>query len=399
MGKPPFFNLDLDNSINWHYWLLHFGSIIIWVLGIWLIVFRGDLIFYDVLPEGMLWIPYILPLTYLIVVLLLFLLMKWYYLVILLLYPLILFFWLIPKLILKNGKIYLLAGYANFLYKRIKSLRLTIIYVLLFFLVIVLLIYAENPTLRIFGVLYFTCLYSCVLYMYVRNAFHPLRIFGTDIELFFDAVLNNPERSQSFIIAFEQGKPGRSSKETKKRIALKRLVLFSFIINHIEGLLTSVNVRRVFLISWVLQSFSIFLISILFFSVLNYQLFLLDHSSFFVEGDPSFFLFVYYTIKTFAFSTITSIYPIGFIARTIEVISYLLVGIFFLAFFSSFFIKIKQERINQGILKFIKICKQQNNYIAQRVKSYGVELNALMKETSSIAKSVVEIKKIIEKLL
>jgi hypothetical protein len=142
------------------------------------------------------------------------------------------------------------------------------------------------------------------------------------------------------------------------------------------------------------------LITVTYFTFLNYELFIIDNESFKTIGVPSLFDFFYYTVKSFIFSNIELILPVSILARIIEILSFLTIGIFVLIIVTSVIFSLKQDKINSNIQKATEVCISQNRYIADHIKlHYQIDLQTVLTEAGTIKTSIENIKRIIEKLL
>lgn len=251
--KSTFLNLDMESSIRWKFFFIHVGFIFIWVFGLWLVLFRGDYSLLRIIPESYDWVFYLTPIVFLFGVMTLMFYIKWYYSLILVFYPILLIFWFLPKIILKRGKIYLLSGYANFLFERIKKYKSTIIH--LFFIVISVLLFVASGSVlvRVFGMAFFTYLYFKILWKYIKKTLKPIDLFGHNVEEIFNLIKNNPQKTQRVIIALEQGKPNKGKKKVDLNKRIKRLVSFNLIIEHFIDQIKSFKGKKAFVIYWVYQ--------------------------------------------------------------------------------------------------------------------------------------------------
>lgn len=328
MTKSTFINLDIDKPIHWKFLIKHVIFSVTWILGILIVIFRGDFILTKVLPENYVWIVRIIPFVFIILVLTLMIKSKWYYNLSLIFYPFLLIFWFIPKTVLNKGKIYLLSGYVNFIFNRFKRFKSTIIHTSITILAILLLIFTDSNVVRICCMLYFSFFYYKIVIKYIRQSLQPIQLFGVNIEKSLDEFIKNPEKSHSIIKSFEESKSDEKLKEEEKRIKrVERLIIANAFIEYLGANLSGFKGKRAFVISWIYQLLGFVILTITYFTFINFELFIIDNGNFKTIIEPSLFDIFYYTVKTFIFSNIESIIPVSILARLIEIFSFLTIGV------------------------------------------------------------------------
>ncbi|MCZ4696406.1 hypothetical protein DWB61_17190 [Ancylomarina euxinus] len=353
------------------------------------------------MPEDLHWINNTIPFIYLSTVAIVMLKTKWYYNLSILFYPFLMIFWFIPKSVLNKGKIYLLSGYANLIFTRIKKYKSTFIHMILVSGTILLLSTTDYLYVKIFSMVYFAFIYYKIVIRYVKQSFQPAQIFGADIDKTLDQLIESPEQSYKMIKSFEENKEDEKLPEDERNFKrIKRLIIANSIVEFLGTNLTSFKGKRAFVVSWIYQLVGFVFITFTFYTFLNFQLYHTFPESFNVTGIPHFFDFIYYTIKTVTFGNIESIVPVGIIARVIEMLSFLTVGVFILIIVTSVIFSMRQDKINANIQKATQVCLAQNKYLVQHIQErYNVDINTVLNEASSIKESVENIRKTIERLL
>lgn len=372
-----------------------------WILGIWIVVFRGDFFLTNALPVDYVWIVRTIPFVYILLVLTLMFKSKWYYNLSLLFYPILLIFWFIPKTILNKGKIYLLSSYVNFIFIRFKRLKSTIIHSSITILSILLLIVTDSNVVRVFCMLYFSFFYYKIVVKYIKQSLQPIQLFGVNVEKTLDDFIKSPEKSHSIIKSFEELKSDDKLKEVDRKLKrVERLIIANTLIEYFGTNLSGFKGKRAFVISWIYQLIGFVIVTVLYYTFMNFELFIIDNQNFKTLIEPTLFDFFYYTVKTFIFSNIESILPVSVLARIIEILSFLTIGVFALIIVTSVIFSLRQDRINSNIQKATEVCLVQNRYIAEHIKHhYQMDIESVLLEAGSIKTSIDNIKRTIEKIL
>lgn len=401
MKDPTFISFDIDKPIHWKFLIKHITFSITWILCVWIIIFRGDYFLTDVLPKNYIWIIKIIPFTLIGIVLIFMIKSKWYYNLSFIFYPILLLFWFIPKTILKKGKIYLLSTYVDLIYTRFKRFKSTLIHISITVLTVLLLLVANSDIIRIWSMLYFSFFYYKIVVKYIRQSLQPAKLFGADIDKSLDFIIKQPEKSYAIIKSFEENKNDEKLVENEKTLKrVERLIIANSLIEYLGANLNGFKGKRAFVLSWLYQLIGFVIITVIYFTFLNFELYTVDNSSFNVTIETTLFDFFYYTVKTFIFANIETILPIGVIARIIEIISFLIVGVFILIIVVSVIFSLRQDKINENIQKATEACLAQNKFIVQLVKQkYQMDIETVLNEVGHIKYSIEKVKRTIEKIL
>ena len=249
--------------------------------------------------------------------------------------------------------------------------------------------------------LYLSFFYYKIVVKYVNQSFQPAQLFGVNVEKSLDTIIKSPEKSYSIIKTYEENKGDDKLPEEERNIKrVERLIIVNSLIEYLGTNLNSFKGKRAFVISWIYQLIGFIILTLSYYTFINFELFNIDKSNFLTTIEPGVFDFLYYTIKTVTFSNIESIVPQSNFAKIIEIITFLNVGVFILIIVTSVIFSLKQDRINENIQKATEVCIAQNRFIARHIKiHYQMDIESIIIETISIKKSIENIKKVIEKLL
>ncbi|MDJ1484330.1 hypothetical protein QNI16_27785 [Cytophagaceae bacterium YF14B1] len=374
-------------------WRLRLFSLI-WIIGILIIIFRIDVILLESHNSLLDLIKGSLPIAIILLAIVLITTQKWYFTLLLLFYPIAFFCWFLPKTILKNGKIYLLGHYLNLIFKCFRNFKKTLIHFSLFvFSILILVIIGETWTRWvIIGVMsYFYFRYS---FTYTLKAFKPAQLFGSDLESFLE---KNSGIKSGLINALVNVKQEESLPEIeRKEKQLTRLVLTNYLFLLISQNLNGFRGKRAFIISVVFEIAYFVFVSICFFWLVNYQLYKIESSNFIIDGLSNPFEFLYYTFKTtLSFGDIEAIKPYSKLAKSVEMISYMVLGIVVLVFFASMIFSLRQEKIFENVKLVTEICSYQNAKIDEVIKKeFGIDIEKALKEFATINESVENLKNI-----
>ncbi|MCK4530074.1 MAG: hypothetical protein KAU44_02775 [Candidatus Marinimicrobia bacterium] len=401
MAKKTFINFELGGPISLKLFLRHLLYSLIWIVGIGIIIFRSDFILLKIIPENTTWLIPIIPFVFILFVIITMFKSKWYYNVSMIFYPLLVVFWFLPKAILRNGKIYLFFGYIDFIFNRIKQYKKTITHLSIIILIIFLLLATNSNAIIIVGMLYFTFLYYLIVVKYVLQSLQPAKLFGANVDKKIDDLIKKPEKSYFFVNSITDYRGDDKLEEEESKLKkVERLIIAKTIIEHFASNLNGSRGKRAFVISWAYQFIGFIMLTIAYFTFLNYELYVIDASNFSTTINPEVFDFLYYTMKTFIFSNIESIIPVSTIAKIIEITSFLTVGVFVLIIVTSIIFSLRQERINDNIKKATEFCTVQNNFIVKQVEvQYQMSVESVLLDMKTIKQSVDNIKNVIEKIL
>jgi len=396
-----FINLNLDEPIQLGFLFKHIIYSMIWLLGIAIFVFRSDYYLATYFSVEYSWIIKIVPFFFIILVLLIMFKTKSYYNLVLSVYPFLLVFWFFPKLILQKGKIYLLSNYLGYVYKCIMDYKRSVLLVSIFILTIFVLLISNSNHTRIFSMVVMTIFYYKFLLNYVKSSFRPAQLFGISIEKAIDDFLSSPDNN-SFLVKRLEGRNDNDTKlsdEEKKNKKLKSFIVINFMIETFNDSLSGFNGKKAFVISWLYQAFGFLLISITFFTFLNFELANVDKTNFILTGNPNLFDFIYYTLKSITFNNTLEITPFSPLSKIIETLTFFTLGVFLMIIITSVIFTLRQDKIDENIRKASDLCLQQNRAIVEHIKeNYGTDVSTVLNESLAIRTSLESIKNMVEKI-
>jgi hypothetical protein len=194
-------------------------------------------------------------------------------------------FWFLPKFILQKGKIYLLSNYLSYIFKRIKKFKKSIILLSVFIVTVFILTISDSNVVRIISMIIMSFYYYKYLLNYIKATFRPAQLFGETVENAIDEFLNTPDKKFTLVESIESTskKDDKLSDEEKRNKKLKSLIVFNFLIETFGNNLKGFKGKKAFVISWLYQLIGFSLISITFFTFLNFELFLVDKNSFTIK--------------------------------------------------------------------------------------------------------------------
>jgi hypothetical protein len=396
-----FLNINIDGPTPTKFIWKHFIFTFLWTVGILILFFRIDVVLLNKNNITIEWLEGTLPIAILILIGVVMLTQKWYFNLALFLYPFLAFGWFIPKVVLRKGKIYLFMNYLTNIFNKFKNFKQTLLHFGFFSLSIMLLLIITDTWTRWFALGTITYFYLTFLFRYIGQSFRPATFFGTSFETFIDDLLKKGEQNESILITslmVKTGSEGSSEDETKNK-NLTRLIMINFALDTIVTRLNGFRGKRAYVISLMYELFIFLLSSIIFFWFVNYELYQISASNFDTIGNPSSYEFLYYSIKNITFSGIDSIKPLSWIAKSVEVFSYLVIGILLLVVIVSVIFSLRSEKINENIKLTTTLCKDQNRIVQEYViQTYGKDIQSAVNEVANIKKSLQQLNDIINKL-
>lgn len=398
-----FFNFNLGGRTPNKFKQKHFLFSILWLLIISTLIFRIDVYAINSLNPDFRWIVGLFPVILIALIIIIVFSQKWYYSLAAIFYPILIVFWFLPKNILDKGKVYLFSHYVDYIFTRCSNFKRTIIHYSLFCIVLMLLILTNDLLIKGFAILIISYFYLRFVYGYIKSSFQPAQMFGSSLETLLQEYLDGGESSnKKFIesITKEVKSDKNLSEEERKKKKLRDLIMWNFGLNYLSRNLNSFKGKKAYVLSWGLQLIFFLIISILYFTFLNYQLFQINPSSYIIQNQPNIFDFFYYTLKSITFNGIDNIKPNDMISKIIEITSYFVIGIFVLIIFASIIFSLSQAKIKENVILANKICQIQNQYLIHHIQNeFGMTIQSALKEFSDIQRAVNNLKKIIDKIL
>jgi len=399
---PSFLNINLDGKINFNFFLKHLLFSTFWILGIFIFLFRIDVIIVDNYFPSLQWVKTILPTVYFVSLFISLWFLKWYYILAFFCYPFLFIFWFLPKTILRKGKIYLLGNYLSSIIRRLSNLKLTIIHIFLLLLSLIIFLTISQDWTRCLAICILTYFYSRYVYRLLKKSFRTPALFNHDIqkEIRIRIQKNNSEDSLIVKSIILRDSDEKLEPDKRKEKIIRRSILANYALEEITSKLNSFKGKKAFLISWIFEAFMFLSYSIIFFWFLNFQLYKLSPSNFNYTGSFPIFDFLYYTLKTITFGDINIVKPISILARISEILSFLILGIFLLVIFISVIFSLKQETMAENVKLTTELFNSESNKLTKYFKdNFDMEIKAAANEIKNIDESLSNLKNIIDKII
>lgn len=395
-----FLNVGFTSSVHLKFLVKHIVFSIIWLLGVMIFVFRIDLNLFSNIVGSQLLVLKMIPFFFFCVVVITMFLSKWYYNIALVFYPLLIVFWFLPKYILSNGKIYLFSNYINAVYLFVKNIKRNITYLLLFVFVIFILFITDSNFIRIICLIIISCFYYRFVINYLIKSFRPPCLFGVDVDKVIQEFIICPDRGMLIVKSIEERKEDeKHSVDSVKMKRLKRLILLNYFIVSFKDNLNGFNGKKAFVISWMYQLLMFLIVTLMFYTFVNYELFIISKSNFTTIGNCTRFDFFYYTIKTITFSNIDNIVGLSVLARVVEILSFLTLGIFLFIIVTSIIFSLRQDRIGENVKKATELCVIQDKLIIEYIRNkYHTDIQTVLEESNNISASLNNLKNVIAKI-
>lgn len=392
-----FLNTSLDTKLPKKLVILHTVFCIFWILGLAIFLFRADEFLGNKLNKDWVGLVSVIPFIYILAFFIVFRRYKWYYWLAYFAYPLLIFFWFIPKLVLNKGKIYLFLQYGILALKSLKDIKTNAILLAIFFGTIVLLANVHNYYIAISVMLFYAFLYLKLMKNFV-SVFLPAKLFSIGLQKIAENFSQkNDIYGSAFIESLEKNKEDEKlTKEQNELKRIERLVIAKFVLSHIKDALNSFKHKRALVISFFFQFITMFVLTLVLFTVINKLLYGIQPASYFVTSAPTTFDFFYYTFKNITFSNIDSLKPATVLAKCIEIASFVIIYLFLIIIVLSMVFSFGQESVKENISSIVIACDDQNNVIADYVqRKYNIQITKVVTEVDSIQKSLNSIKSII----
>jgi len=382
-----FINVDIDHKTSGRHLARHALFTFIWLLGLVNLV-RIDMLLFGSDYQGS-WFEFVIPTLLVCLIAIVLVRQKWYYNLALLFYPVLAFGWFIPKAVLRTGKIYLFARYIDLIYKAFRNFRSTILWVCMTLLSLLFLFVVDSKASVLFASLLFTTVYVWLFWMYIKGSFKQPELFGNQINTYLVQLKSSRETTMKFLQKTILIDDGKAPQEEIRNKQLERLIILNYILTLIEQKLNSFSGKRAYAIAQVFEVLFFLFVSIFFFWFLNVQLYRIDPTSFSIDGTPTRFEFLYYTLKTITFSESSSISPLSVFAKAIQMASFFTLGIILLVISVSLIYGLRQERIMDNVKLTSEVCKFQNSVIEEIVfERFKKDMATVLAEVKSIKDSL-----------
>lgn len=399
---PSFLNLNLDGKIHTNFLFKHVLFSAFWIIGIFLFIFRVDILVIEKYSDSLKWLKVSIPTIYFCLLIFSFFFLKWYYILTFFFYPFLMIFWFLPKTILSIGKVYLFGSYLNFLFSRLAHIKIFIFNVFLFLFSLILLFTVDAIWTRWISIIVMSYFYLIYIYKFLKQAFKQPTLFGTDIEESIKKFIDNNSAENSLVIKsyIIQKNDEKLQLAERRELQMKRTILAKYAIEQLTKRLNGYRGRQAYIVSWIFGALVFLINSIIFFWFLNYQLFKIDNLNFTYKGTFPSFDFLYYTLKTITYGDIELIKPISVLARISETTSFITIGIFALVIVVSIFLSMKQDKVNENVKLTTDMFNCENLTLTKFMQDeFGIEIKTAMQEIKNIDDSLKKLKEFIDKIL
>jgi hypothetical protein len=393
-----FINMYLSGKRSWRNTGRHllFGAA--WTLFTGIYLLRLDVLFFGGDNNHLLRL--IFPLTLCVFFVVALVKQKWYYTLALLFYPLLILGWFLPKWILKVGKFYALIHYVNFIFKRLKNFKRTLIRGAAIGVVTLLFIFVENDFIRIMAVLTCTWAFFSSLSHYIRNSFRPIMLFDTPLD---GPSSVDPESNSnsSLVKALEEIKDDEkldASANTMRK--MERFVLVNYGLGYLSKRLTTFKGKRAYTLFSIFQFSFYFLGGVCFFSFVNYELFKITPASFAWSTEPGRFDFIYYTLKNISFSEPDYLRPNSILTKVVEITAFLTFSFVLLLIVASHLLSLRSQKADEALQLAVVNFERHNRAIEVHVRErYQMEVKQAAMEIASIKKSIQNLSRFLERIV
>ena len=375
---------------------LHIAFILFWVTGL-IIFFRIDSTILEYYNVNLKRFEFLFPILYLTAFFRFFRKIKILLFICFLIYPILLFFWFIPKQVLRRGKVYLLISYFKLLIKGLANWKRNLIFLGALLIFVILFLFTNSTLLGISSILIFGYLYVRYLYTFLESCFQTEELVDSNrLQKYLDENEKSPFIEEIENKNYEE----KITKEEAHAARLKRLVNYGFVLNYCTTNLNGFRGKRAYLIYWFSKLAFYTIITLFFFTFLNFELYKIQHSNFVVLGTPNIFDFFYYTLKTLSFTNIDGIKPISILSKCSEMFSFFNLSIILITVVTSFIFPLVREKNSNEINILIRACEIQNKLIESHIRTkYETNINKAVNEIQTIKESVDKLKAILTTII
>jgi len=240
-----------------------------------------------------------------------------------------------------------------------------------------------------------TYLYSIFIWDYSGKIFKN-RFFSKErieeLNTTLDQINSNPLTLINTIISSKEKR--KLNIEEKKLKNIEKLAVVEILCSYVERIVLDYTGRKAYASYWLIQICWIFLVSVLFFTFINYNLYLVDASQFIISGNVNVFEFIYYTLKTITFNSIDSIKPNSPLTKIIETLSFMLLGVYIIVIiislgFSWFVSRFEED--SKAIISYCKVCRSAIHKYSN--ENYGTGIIEAANDHDSVREVILERKK------
>ena len=281
-----------------------------------------------------------------------------------------------PQWVLIYGKIYIFLYYLGFIQKIFKTLKKSILIFSIAFFLCVLLAFGNSILIRWISFLFFSYTYYLFVKNFLKEIFKP-STFTDQTSKFEQSTTSDEFGNIPFIKDLENRKEDDSLTPAQKELNVKkRLINTNFFFDYLTQSLGGFRNERSYIFFCLFQLLLYFIVTVLYFSFLNFQLFQINRNFFTFSSNPSVFDFFYYTLKTITFGNIELLQPNSSIARIIEILSFLMLAVFLLVILVSLLFSLQRYKLKDMLQKNTKTLKVQSQLLKSHIeRKYGNQIS------------------------
>lgn len=378
--------------------LAELSSLIIWLyFSIKFLFIDFDVLFIQNYMPGFYWLIKYKFFVLIIIILILWMILKSEYLLkfigFLAIYPFFLFFWRIPKLLLKTKNwigVFAALEIIIAFFKRIKYNFILFVFVS----ISVLLILTTNSLFTLIPSILILFIYL-ILYFWGRfkYAFHPFSTITIQSEIMEKMWSNISDKFRYVEIEDSNEQKGETEKSADPQWAtnLQFVLIINKICYFLIAKLKSFKRSKVAVAYSLLSIIGTVFITIIIFSFLNFALYKISPSSFSNPAFGKFVYFIYYSFNTIFTNSINDFYPVSNIARLLNSME-IFFGFIILVILTFILTTILRERHNEQIDGVIVAVDSQASKIEKFIKSeYKLTPIQALKEIEKIKGSMLKV--------
>jgi hypothetical protein len=295
-------------------------------------------------------------------------------------YPLILVFWTIPLLILRQKSWIVAFAVTNAVFSLFTSIKYKFILAAVFVLAFFAIFTFERSEVLLTAIAAILCV---LIISYVRMAifvFRPSTVF----QIYSRTITESPQK----VLLYAQDKdiralPVQTLNEAQielRRNSIQSLVLWNRCVLFLGRKLKQYQESKLNAVAYSFNLLLLIAVTIFSFAAVNYGLYKIDPSQFNVTATPSGFIFLYYSFHAFIFGSISEVTPIKLYSQIFSMSeqSFAIVLLFILI---SLFFSIRSERYKEELARIIQESEQTGRALEGLIQdTYHLTLDEALRE-------------------
>lgn len=392
-----FLNIDFDEKLPLNYLQKHILYSFLWLVNFCILILRIDAYYLDKFYIYKHYFSFLMPLALILLNIFVMIKQKWYYNLALMFYPGLIIVWFLPKLILKNGKLYLLLYYIKSITSLLTRFKQVTVQFSIAFVLILLLNSTGNSYVRIISVFYFSFIFLKIMIRYIKGSYDEYNTKSTGKDNKSMDSLNKIDLTNSV----ESTKADEKLSQEEVRIdKIQTIVLWKSFLDYVIQNVNGTRGKRAFLIVWFFDYFLYLTLTLVFFTFINYQIFKIEPDNYLCTSKVNVFDFFYYTFKTITFSNIDYLKPLSTLARTVEILSYLILCFYFIIITASSIFSLNLTDYTKNMESIVTVCSRENDKLTEHLRAnYNTDISNVLKEIETISNSTLKLKKTLERFL